>query len=140
VYYLCRTLKHSYFEEVAVGTFEFDPNRPIYLQIIEEIKKRAVRGLYPPGEKLPSVREMAQEMGVNPNTMARAYSELERESFVFTKRGQGSFVTELVDSVESERQRLADAAVERFVSEIQELEPSVTQIEHLLERIKGGLL
>jgi GntR family transcriptional regulator len=123
-----------------VGNFEFDPNRPIYLQIIEEIKKRAVRGLYPPGEKLPSVREMAQAMGVNPNTMARAYSELEREDFVFTKRGQGSFVTEQIDSVESERERLADVAVARFVSEIQELEPSATQIAHLLERIKGGLL
>lgn len=139
VYCLSRTLKQSYFKEVAVGNFEFDPNRPIYLQIIEEIKKRAVRGLYPPGEKLPSVREMAQQMGVNPNTMARAYSELERDGFVFTKRGQGSFVTEQVDSVEDERERLADAAVERFVSEIQELEPSAIQVEHLLERIKGGL-
>ena len=122
-----------------MGTFVFDPNRPIYLQIIEEIKKRAVRGVYPPGEKLPSVREMAQAMGVNPNTMARAYSELEREGFVFTKRGQGSFVTEQVGLVDSERARLADEAVVRFVSEIRELEPTERQVAQLVERIQEGL-
>lgn len=122
-----------------MGTFEFDPNRPIYLQIIEEIKKRAVRGLYPPGEKLPSVREMAQDMGVNPNTMARAYSELERDAFLFTKRGQGSFVTERADMIEKERTELADGAVERFVGEIRELELDGGQVAHLVERIKEGL-
>lgn len=122
-----------------MGNFEFDPNRPIYLQIIEEIKKRAVRGVYPLGEKLPSVREMAQNMGVNPNTMARAYSELERGGFVFTRRGQGSFVTEAFDLVEAERGQLADAAVERFVSEIRELALDATQVSQLLERIKEGL-
>lgn len=122
-----------------MGNFEFDPNRPIYLQIIEEIKKRAVRGLYPPGEKLPSVRDMAQDMGVNPNTMARAYSELERDAFLFTKRGQGSFVTERVDMIEKERTELADGAVERFVGEIRELELDGGQVAHLMERIKEGL-
>ena len=121
-------------------TFEFDPNRPIYLQIIEEIKKRAVRGAYPPGTKLPSVREMALQMGVNPNTMARAYSELERETFVFTRRGQGSFVTETPERVEAERERLADAAVQRFVTEIRELGLNAQQVSHLLEEIKEALL
>ena len=61
---------------------DFDPTRPIYHQIIETVKYRA-------GAKLPSVREMAREMGANPNTMARAYMELEREGFVTTHRGEG---------------------------------------------------
>ena len=120
-------------------TFEFDPNRPIYLQIIEEIKKRAVRGAYPPGAKLPSVREMALQMGVNPNTMARAYSELEREAFVFARRGQGSFVAEEAERVEAERARLAEAAVQRFVTEIRELGLSEEQVTQLLGEIREAL-
>ena len=120
-------------------TFEFDPNRPIYLQIIAEIKKRTVRGRYPPGEKLPSVREMALQMGVNPNTIARAYSELEREGFVFTRRGQGSFVTKTPERVETEREGLAEAAVESFVTEIRELGLNAHQVARILDEIKGVL-
>ena len=91
------------------------PNAPIYLQIIGEIKKRSVRGVYSPGSKLPSVRDMAREMGVNPNTMARAYAELEREGFVFTRRGQGSFVTENRRKIEAEKRKLAQSAVARLL-------------------------
>jgi len=86
-----------------------------------------------------SVREMASEMGVNPNTVARAYMELEREGFLFTKRGQGSFVTEESDRIEAERRTLADAATGRFLSEIGELELNSDQIVGLLERLKGEL-
>jgi GntR family transcriptional regulator len=99
-----------------------DPNRPIYLQIMEEIKKRAVRGQYPPGAQLPSVREMAPEMGVNPNTIARVYSELEREGFLLTRRGQGSYITEDASRIEHEREMLTEAAVKRFVEEVTALD------------------
>ena len=71
-------------------SFEFDPNRPIYLQIVAEVKKRAVRGQYRLGDQLPSVREMARVMSVNPNTMARAYMELERDGFTYSRRGQAT--------------------------------------------------
>lgn len=123
-----------------MGSFEFDPNRPIYLQIIEEIKKRSVRGLYPPGSKLPSVRDMSQKMGVNPNTMARAYAELEREGFVFTRRGQGSFVTEEQDRVLDEKQELANGAVARFVADVGELDLSKAHVADLLEKIEEALI
>ena len=120
-------------------SFQFDPTRPIYLQIIEEVKKRSVRGQYAPGSKFPSVRELSREMGVNPNTMARAYMELKREGFLFTQRGQGSFVTETPEQVEAERRRLADTATERFVSEIRELEQNEAQRKSLVERLKEEL-
>ena len=116
--------------------YEFDPNAPIYLQIIGEIKKRSVRGVYSPGSKLPSVRDMAKEMGVNPNTMARAYAELEREGFVFTRRGQGSFVTEDGKKIEAEKRKLAKSAVARFVVEVGELDLSSEQIADLLRDIE----
>ncbi len=121
-------------------TFEFDPNLPIYLQIIGEIKKRSVRGVYSPGAKLPSVREMAKEMGVNPNTMARAYAELDREGFVFTRRGQGSFVTEKAKKIETERQNLAQGAAARFVADVEELDLSKAQIADLLHKIERSLI
>ncbi len=119
--------------------FEFDPNAPIYLQIIDEIKKRSVRGVYSPGSKLPSVRDMAREMGVNPNTMARAYAELEREGFVFTRRGQGSFVTESRRKIEGEKRALAQSAVARFVAEVGELDLSSEQVADLLREIEEDL-
>ena len=100
---------------------QLDPTRPIYIQIMEEIKKRTVRGQYKPGEQLPSVRELAKEMEVNPNTIARVYMELDREGFIFTRRGHGSFITKESGRVENERNRLADDAAERFIREIGEL-------------------
>ena len=102
-------------------SYRLDPTRPIYIQIMEEIKKRTVRGQYKPGEQLPSVRELAKEMEVNPNTIARVYMELDREGFIFTRRGHGSFITKESGRVEDERNRLADDAAERFIREISEL-------------------
>ena len=89
---------------------------------MEEIKKRTVRGQYKTGGQLPSVRELAKEIGVNPNTIARVYMELEREGFIFTRRGQGSFITGDAKKVDKERNRLADYATRRFIQEITELE------------------
>ena len=100
----------------------FDPTRPIYIQIMKEIKKRAVRGQYQAGTQLPSIREMAKEMAVNPNTIARVYMELEREGFIVTRRGHGSFITDESGKVEGERRKLADEATERFLNEIMDIE------------------
>ncbi len=101
---------------------KLDPTRPIYLQIMEEIKKRTVRGQYKSGAKLPSVREFAKEMEVNPNTIARVYTELEREGFIVTRRGHGSFITDETGRIEEERRKLADEATSRFLKEIIDIE------------------
>ena len=73
---------------------EFEASKPIYFQIAEKIFQQIVRGEMMPGEKLPSVREMAIQSGVNPNTIQRTYTEMERMGVVETKRGQGTFVVE----------------------------------------------
>ena len=114
---------------------DFDPTRPIYLQIIEAVKKRAVQGVYRAGDSLPSVREMATEMGVNPNTMSRAYMELEREGFITTRRGQGSSITKSAKRIDNERRALARAARERFVAEMRDLALSPEQIDELMREI-----
>ena len=117
-------------------SFAFDPTRPIYLQIMEEIKRRAVRGEIPPGGQVPSVRDLARQLGVNPNTVARAYLELEREGFVFTKRGQGTYITEDMARIDREREALAQASASRFIKEISSLGLSNEQITELIEKIK----
>ena len=71
-----------------------DSDRPVYKQLIEQIELRIVSGLFAPGDKLPSVREMAAEASVNPNTMQKALSELERTGLVYAQRTGGRFITE----------------------------------------------
>ena len=115
---------------------EFDPTRPIYLQIIEAVKKRTAQGVYRSGGPLPSVRDMAKEMGVNPNTMSRAYMELEREGFISTRRGAGSFITGDEQRIDSERRELANLARQRFVAEMRELALTQEQIAELLSGIR----
>ena len=121
-------------------SYNLDPTRPIYLQIMEEIKKRTVRGQYKPGTQLPSVRELAKEIGVNPNTIARVYMELEREGFISTRRGQGSFITGESERVEEERKKLADAATKRFVKELMDLELHNGHKGKLLDMVGNKLI
>jgi DNA-binding transcriptional regulator YhcF (GntR family) len=74
--------------------WQFDNDMPIYSQLVGQIKQRIVAGVFPPGERLPSVRDLATDAGVNPNTMQRALQELERNGLVFSQRTAGRFVTE----------------------------------------------
>ncbi|ULQ60713.1 GntR family transcriptional regulator [Brucepastera parasyntrophica] len=94
---------------------DFDPNIPIYFQIINAIKQKIVAGLIKPGERLPSVREYAEELSVNPNTVQRAYQELEREGITETKRGMGSFITENESLIPSIRKEMAKSLTRTFI-------------------------
>ena len=74
--------------------WELDNDRPIYLQLMERIQQDIVSGIYKPGDRLPSVRDLAVEAAVNPNTMQKALSELERSGLVYSQRTSGRFITE----------------------------------------------
>ena len=87
---------------------------PVYAQLVEHIKLAIVSGEFALGERLPSVRELAAEAGVNPNTMQRAFSELEREGLVLTQRTAGRTVTEEASRVAEIRRHLASAAIQTF--------------------------
>jgi GntR family transcriptional regulator len=100
---------------------EFDTTKPIYIQIMEKINKKIVRNEWKAGDKLPSVREMAVQTGVNPNTIQRTYSELERMGIVETRRGQGTFVTENVEVIERLREQLKRDIVADFIRNMTEL-------------------
>ena len=94
---------------------------PVYAQLVEQLSLAIIRGEYPPGERLPSVRELSAEAGVNPNTMQRALSELEREGFVQTQRTAGRTVTEDTTRIEAEKRRFAAEAVGAYFTSMQRL-------------------
>ncbi|MGX7073458.1 GntR family transcriptional regulator [Falseniella ignava] len=94
----------------------FDNNRPIYLQIMEKIKLQIVSHKLEPNQQLPTVRELASEAGVNPNTIQRALSDLEREGLVYSKRTTGRFVTEDLDLIIQSRKQLSEEQLQHFVT------------------------
>lgn len=78
---------------------EFKNTKGIFLQIADSISEKVMEGKYPPGEKIPSVRELASEMGVNPNTVMRTYSELQSRGIIDNKRGVGYYVSNSAISI-----------------------------------------
>lgn len=100
---------------------EFDSRLPIYLQVIDDIKKRLVTGEIAPGSKLPSTRELAVEYNVNPNTAARIYREMEQMSVCYTKRGLGTFATEDITQINAIKSEMAQRIISEFVDEMSRL-------------------
>ena len=99
----------------------FRNDLPIYSQLVDKIKLGIVSGALPPGARLNSVRDMAMEAGVNPNTMQRALQELEREGLVFSQRTAGRFVTEDTAVIEQIKRTLAQGQIESFLKAMGEL-------------------
>ena len=97
-------------------SWTFDNNKPIYLQIMEKIKLQIISHKLEPNQQLPTVRELASEAGVNPNTIQRALADLEREGFVYTKRTSGRFVTEDLDLILQSRKQLSEEQLQQFVT------------------------
>ena len=115
-------------------TVAFDGTIPIYIQIIDLVKKQMVSKELLPGEKLPSVRDMSKQLEVNPNTVQRAYLEMEREMLVYTKRGQGTFIVEEPDVVLALRQEMVLDLVANFVREMEEFGFSHEELFKIIER------
>lgn len=101
--------------------WHFNSDMPIYTQLISQIKFAIVSGELPPGERMSTVRDLAAEAGVNPNTMQRAFQELEREGLVFSQRSSGRFVTEDVSIIEKAKMALAQEHISKFISSMERL-------------------
>ena len=101
--------------------WNLDSDRPIYLQLMEVLQTRIVSDQYKPGERLPSVRELASEAGVNPNTMQKAFAELEWSGLIITQRTSGRIVTENTALIAEIRQTLAKAQIKQFTQKMQKL-------------------
>ena len=97
-------------------SWEFQDHLPIYAQLMDTLKRRIITGRYLPGEKLPSVRELAAEAGINPNTVQRAFAELERLGLIYTQRTSGKFVTEDAAAIDAARRALAEGQTRQYLA------------------------
>ncbi|MUT66235.1 GntR family transcriptional regulator [Paenibacillus sp. NEAU-GSW1] len=102
-------------------TMTFDNNQPIYLQIMNYMKRQIIVGKLKPGDKIDSVRELAAELQINPNTIQRTFQELEREGIVETRRGLGRYVTSEEATIMTIKKEMAGDLLDRFVQGMKEL-------------------
>ena len=112
----------------------FDDSVPIYQQIVEKIKKRILSGILEAGEKVKSVRELAFEMGVNPNTMQKALAVLEAESLLHSERTAGRYVTSNKEIIEKMKGEIMKKEVENFIKSMENLGYDPEQVIDLINQ------
>ncbi|BFH60052.1 GntR family transcriptional regulator [Paenibacillus azoreducens] len=123
-------------EEQQVGSlhFQIDFSQPLYEQILEQARSAIAKGEIALGDKMPSVRELAQELRINPNTVMRAYQELERDGLTEKRRGQGTYVTSSPERVASFRTALAAKYIDSFMEQMESLGLTWDDIEKYVRR------
>lgn len=118
--------------------WDLDNERPIYLQLMERIQQDIVSGVYKAGDKLPSVRDLALDAAVNPNTMQKALSELERSGLVYSQRTSGRFITEDDNMLKELKRSLASEHIQNFFQKMRQLGFSDEEtLKIIQETIKG---
>ena len=129
-------MEHSFFVLTGESPFRsiHPADLPIYAQIIAQIQQRIVTGQLQPGDRLPSVRDLAAEAGVNPNTMQRAMTELERQGLVHSQRTAGRFVTEDGATIRKLREDLARTQVQDFLVAMGQLGFAPQEIADLIQK------
>lgn len=117
-------------------SWNLNSERPIYAQIMERITMDIISGIYAPGAKLPSVRDLAQEAGVNPNTMQKALSELERTGLLFSQRTSGRFITEDSAMIEKTKEDLASIQIKEFLEKMEHIGFTKESTIQLIEKMR----
>lgn len=120
---------------------KFENHIPIYIQIIDMVKKNIVLGTCQPGDKLQSVRDYALELKVNPNTVQKAYQEMERMNLVYSKRGIGRFINDEAVIVSKLKDEMSDEIVRGFLEKMNELDYTDEEIIKIVSnKMSGGKL
>ena len=117
--------------------YVFDNERPIYIQLVEIIRIDIVSGKFKKGQKLPSVRELALMMKVNPNTMQKALVELEDEKLIYTERTNGKYVTEDEKLIEKVKKQLAQEKVNNYLNSMKNIGISYELAVKYLQELGG---
>ena len=117
--------------------FNFDNERPIYIQLVELIRVEIVSGKFKKGERIPSVRELALMMKVNPNTMQKALNELENQKLIYTERTNGKFVTEDEELIENIKKVLAKEKVNNYLDSMNSIGISFEESLKYLQELGG---
>lgn len=119
--------------------WSFDRNTPVFVQIADRIRRDVISGIYPPGEKIPTVRQLAAIAAVNPNTVQRALTFLEEEGLIYTRTTLGRFVTEDEDVLKNARERTKKQTVKKLLCEANSLGISAAElIEFIKEETENG--
>ncbi|MBQ7615140.1 MAG: GntR family transcriptional regulator [Butyrivibrio sp.] len=124
-----------------MNMIDYKDSRPIYEQIVENFKMQIFKGILQEGDQMPSVRSLAVELSTNPNTVQKAYAELERQGFIYTVKGRGNFVKGDVLLVENKKNELVKEIVELFAEAHEiglSLEELIAEIKKKLEDIDIG--
>ena len=120
--------------------WELDNDRPIYLQLMERIQHDIISVVYKPGDKIPSVRDLALDAAVNPNTMQKALSELERNGLVYSQRTSGRFITDDEELLKNMKMQLATEHIRQFFEQMHQLgfsdDETLQMIQETLRREK----
>ncbi len=124
-----------------MSMINFQDSRPIYEQIVENFKMQMYKGILQGGDQMPSVRSLAVELSTNPNTVQKAYSELERQGFIYTVKGRGNFVKGDALLKDNKKKELVDKIVELFMEAHEiglSIDELVSDIKEHLARIESG--
>lgn len=114
--------------------WNLNSDRPIYIQIVEKLTMQIASGYYQPTDRMPSVRDLALDAGVNPNTMQKALAELERSGLVITQRTSGRIVTEDIEMIQKVQSDLATEQIQIFIKRMRELGYAAADIVALVEK------
>ena len=115
----------------------FDNERPIYIQLVDKLKILIVSGIYSAGSRIPSVRELALQYKVNPNTMQKALEKLEEDKLIYTERTNGKFVTSDKKQIEKVRSELAKVKTKDYIESMQKLGVDIKEIVKHLQDLGG---
>lgn len=115
--------------------WQLTDDRPIYLQLMEQVKMKIIAGEYLPGSRIPGVRDLAAEASVNPNTMQKALSTLEEEKLVYSQRTAGRFITEDVEKIKQVKEEFATEQIREFLNTMQGMGLTPQETVTLLEKI-----
>ena len=118
-------------------SWKIDNNKPIYIQLLEQVKLKIVSGEIQLGSKLDSVRTLAQDAQVNPNTMQKALAELEREGLVYSKRTSGRFVTDDKEKIDTMREEIAIKEINNLKQTLQSLGYDINEIKLIISENIG---
>jgi len=120
-------------------SYNFDNERPIYVQLLEYIRLQIVSGVLKPSDRLPSVRDLALNMKVNPNTMQKALQELESEGMIYTERTNGKYVTDNTKLIQDVKKKLATEIVDKYFDNMKNIGISKEEAVLFLQK-NGGVL
>ncbi|MBC5636869.1 GntR family transcriptional regulator [Ornithinibacillus sp. BX22] len=112
---------------------KFNNRDPVYVQVIRHFKEQIATGNFEPGQEIPSRRELANQMKINPNTAQRAYKEMEEQGLIFTERNLPSRITNNADVIKAVREELILEAVHSFIASVQTINVPLDEVLHLVK-------